>query len=127
MDGCTRIGNEPDGGHNWPGFEVSKALGAGFLEHVYERAMLRGLTLRGVSAKTQASFPVCYKGQYVGEYCADLVSNTATMAIAASGASSCSDAGNPLAPLVLAPGTQGFVHIGRSDKIDNIQSGTVFQ
>ena len=54
-------------------FEVSKALGAGFLEKVYERAILRELTLRGASAKTQASFPVCYKGQYVGEYCADLV------------------------------------------------------
>jgi len=54
-------------------FEVSKVLGAGFLERVYERAMLRELTLRGVSAKTQASVPVCYKGQYVGEYCADLV------------------------------------------------------
>jgi len=36
-------------------------LGAGFLEKVYERAMFRDLTLRGVSAKTQASFPVCYK------------------------------------------------------------------
>ena len=54
-------------------FEVSKALGAGFLEKVYELAMLRQLTLRGVSAKTQASFPVCYQGQYGGEYCADLV------------------------------------------------------
>ena len=39
--------------------EVSKALGAGFLEKVYERAMWRQLTLRGVSAQTQASFPVC--------------------------------------------------------------------
>src|ERR1700722_12310604 len=54
-------------------FEVSKALGAGFLEKVYERARLRELTLRGVSAKNQASFPVCYKGQCVGEYCADLL------------------------------------------------------
>jgi len=72
--GCTRIGNERDGGRNWLRLhEVSKALGAGFLEKVYERAMLRELTLRGVSAKTQASFRVCYKGQYVGEYCADLV------------------------------------------------------
>ena len=35
--------------------------------------MLRELTLRGVSAKTQASFPLCHKGQYVGEHCADLV------------------------------------------------------
>ncbi len=59
-------------------FEVSKALGAGFLEKVYERARLRELTLReltlrGVNAKTQASFPVCYKGQCVGEYCADFL------------------------------------------------------
>ncbi len=54
-------------------FEVSKALGAGLLEKVYERARLRELTLCGVSAKNQASFPVCYKGQCVGEYCADLL------------------------------------------------------
>ena len=29
--------------------------------------------MRGVSAKAQVSFPVWYKGQYVGEYVADLV------------------------------------------------------
>jgi GxxExxY protein len=40
---------------------------------VYERALLRELGLRGLSAKAQVSFPVCYKGQYVGEYMADLV------------------------------------------------------
>jgi|ERR1051326_1157570 GxxExxY protein len=54
-------------------FEISKVLGAGFLEKVYERALIRELTLRGVSARAQVSFPVCYKGQYVGEYLADLV------------------------------------------------------
>ena len=54
-------------------FEISKVLGAGFLEKVYERALIRELTLRGVSAKAHVSFPVCYKGQYVGEYLADLV------------------------------------------------------
>jgi len=54
-------------------FEIAKVLGAGFLEKVYERALIRELTLRGVSAKAQVSFPVCYKGQYVGEYLADLV------------------------------------------------------
>jgi GxxExxY protein len=48
-------------------------LGAGFLEEVYERALIRELAFRGVSAKAQVSFPVCYKGQYVGEYVADLV------------------------------------------------------
>jgi GxxExxY protein len=54
-------------------FEISKVLGAGFLEKVYERALIRELALRGLSAKAQVSFPVCYKGQYVGEYVADLV------------------------------------------------------
>ncbi|MBV9742881.1 MAG: GxxExxY protein [Acidobacteriia bacterium] len=54
-------------------FEVANVLGAGFLEKVYERALIRELGLRGVAAKPQVSFPVCYKGQYVGEYVADLV------------------------------------------------------
>ncbi|HZQ50727.1 MAG TPA: GxxExxY protein [Bryobacteraceae bacterium] len=54
-------------------FEISKVLGAGFLEKVYERALIRELALRGVSVKAQVSFPVCYKGHYVGEYVADLV------------------------------------------------------
>ncbi len=54
-------------------FEVANVLGAGFLEKVYERALVRELALRGVDAKAQVSFPVCYKGQYVGEYVADLV------------------------------------------------------
>ena len=39
-------------------FEVSRSWEPDS-EKVYERAMLRELTLRGVSAKTQASFPVC--------------------------------------------------------------------
>jgi GxxExxY protein len=54
-------------------FEISRVLGAGFLEKVYERALLLELDLRGVSAKAQVSFPVFYKGQCVGEYLADLV------------------------------------------------------
>ena len=54
-------------------FEVVNLLGAGFLEKVYERALIRELALRGVSAKAQVSFPVSYKGLYIGEYVADLV------------------------------------------------------
>ena len=42
--------------------EVANVLGSGFLEKVYERALSRELALRGVSAKPQISFPVCYKG-----------------------------------------------------------------
>src|SRR6516164_3501522 len=54
-------------------FEVSNTLGAGFLEKVYERALLRELALRGISAIAQASFAVVYKGQSVGEYFADVL------------------------------------------------------
>ena len=54
-------------------FEVSNTLGAGFLEKVYERALLRELTLRGIRATPQASFKVTYKGHAVGEYFADIL------------------------------------------------------
>lgn len=54
-------------------FEVQNVLGAGFLEKVYERALMRELTLRGLNARAHVSFPVCYKGQRVGEYMSDLV------------------------------------------------------
>jgi len=54
-------------------FEVANVLGAEFLERIYERALIRELALRGVEAKAQVPFRVCYKGQYVGEYLADLV------------------------------------------------------
>jgi len=37
-------------------FEVSNTLGAGFLEKVYERALLRELGLLGIRASSQASF-----------------------------------------------------------------------
>jgi GxxExxY protein len=50
--------------------EVANVLGAGFLEKVYERALARELALRGLSVKSQMSFPVCYKGRHV-EYVAD--------------------------------------------------------
>ena len=54
-------------------FEVSNTLGAGFLEKVYERALLMDLGLRGIRATAQASFPVIYKGHSVGEYFADIL------------------------------------------------------
>lgn len=54
-------------------YEVSNVLGAGFLEKVYERALVQELVLRGLSVKAQAAFPVSYKGQCVGEYVADLL------------------------------------------------------
>jgi len=54
-------------------FEVSNTLGAGFLEKVYQRALLRELSLRGIRATAEASLAVIYKGHSVGEYFADLL------------------------------------------------------
>jgi GxxExxY protein len=48
-------------------FEVSNTLGAGFLEKVYQRALLHELRLQGIRAAAEVSFPVSYKGQAVGE------------------------------------------------------------
>ena len=56
-----------------PVFEVSNTLGAGFLGKVYQRALLRELTLRGIQATAEATFAVLYKGHAVGEYFADLL------------------------------------------------------
>ena len=54
-------------------YEVSNTLGAGFLEKLYERALVTELTLRGISVRSQVVYPVSYKGQIVGEYMPDLV------------------------------------------------------
>src|SRR5712691_4739917 len=54
-------------------FEVSNTLGAGFLEKVYRRALLRELSLCGIRATSEAGLSVMYKGQLVGEYFADLL------------------------------------------------------
>jgi GxxExxY protein len=54
-------------------FEVSNTLGAGFLEKVYERALVAELRLRDVRVTSQASFSVTYKGHSVGEYFADIL------------------------------------------------------
>src|SRR6516225_9176485 len=54
-------------------FEVANTLGAGFLEKVYQRALLRELRLRGLPVIPEASFTVTYKGQTVGESFADLL------------------------------------------------------
>ena len=53
--------------------EVSNTLGAGFLEKVYQRALLRELGLRGIQAAAQVSFAVSYQGQCIGEYYADIL------------------------------------------------------
>lgn len=54
-------------------FEVNKVLGSGFLEKVYENALLVELRLRGLKAENQVPIKVKYKGTEVGEYFADIV------------------------------------------------------
>lgn len=54
-------------------FEVANTLGAGFLEKVYERALLKELHLRSIPAVYQASFSVVYKDYRVGDYLADIL------------------------------------------------------
>jgi GxxExxY protein len=54
-------------------YEVSNSLGCGFLEKVYERAMVRELASRGLTVRAQVRYSVDYKGQSVGDYLADLV------------------------------------------------------
>ena len=54
-------------------YEVSNALGAGFLEKVYERALACELGLRGLKVRQQVEYSVLYKSHTVGKYLGDLV------------------------------------------------------
>jgi GxxExxY protein len=54
-------------------FEVSNTLGAGFMEKVYQRALVHELRLRGMRAAGEVSFSVTYKSHVVGEYFADIL------------------------------------------------------
>ena len=54
-------------------FEVHKVLGYGFLEKVYEKALMIELSGRGVSVENQVPLKVSYKEQIVGEYFVDLL------------------------------------------------------
>jgi GxxExxY protein len=53
-------------------FEVWKVLGYGFLEKVYENALLVELKSRGIAIERQPDISVRYKGTLVGHYTADL-------------------------------------------------------
>jgi GxxExxY protein len=54
-------------------FEVNKVLGPGFLEKVYENALLTELRSLGLKADSQVPIKVYYKNKVVGEYTADLL------------------------------------------------------
>jgi GxxExxY protein len=54
-------------------YAVSNTLGAGFVEKVYERAMVVELRANGLAIAQQHAMSVNYKGVVVGDYVADLV------------------------------------------------------
>ncbi len=54
-------------------YHVSNTIGCGFLEKVYENAMVVALRQIGLRVEQQVRFPVVFEGVVVGEYIADLV------------------------------------------------------
>jgi GxxExxY protein len=54
-------------------FEVNKILGHGFLEKVYENALIIELRMQGLKCESQVPLKVHYKDNLVGEYIADIL------------------------------------------------------
>ena len=54
-------------------YAVYNKLGYGFLEKVYENALIIELEKLGLSVRQQVPIQVCYEGKVVGEYFADLL------------------------------------------------------
>ena len=56
-------------------FEVSNELGAGFVESVYEKALLIALKAKGLEAQNQFQLSVTFRNEPVGSFYADIVVN----------------------------------------------------
>jgi GxxExxY protein len=56
--------------------EVISELGAGFLESVYEKALLIALREKGLNADSQMPVSVIFRGEVVGDFFADLIVNS---------------------------------------------------
>ncbi len=54
-------------------FEVSNELGVGFLESVYQKALLIALREKGLRANPEVPLAVYFRGQSVGDFVADIV------------------------------------------------------
>ncbi|MFH0991002.1 MAG: GxxExxY protein [bacterium] len=54
-------------------YEVYNQLGYGFLEKVYEHALMIELAKNGLPAKNQQPVKVYYKSELVGDYYADII------------------------------------------------------
>ena len=53
-------------------YEVFRVLGAGFLEQVYELALMQELEIQGLRAESRRALEVTCKGKPVGLYVADI-------------------------------------------------------
>jgi GxxExxY protein len=56
-------------------YNVYNTLGYGFLENVYENALMIELNKLGLQTRKQTFIPVLYDGKTVGEYFADIIVN----------------------------------------------------
>lgn len=56
-------------------FEVHNTLGRGFLENVYQKALLQELRVRAISAESEKRISVSYKEIVVGDYSIDILVN----------------------------------------------------
>lgn len=54
-------------------FEVHKVLGPGFLESIYEKALIKELESRGIKVETQKVIDLMYKDRKIGIHRLDLV------------------------------------------------------
>lgn len=54
-------------------FEVRLNLAPGYLESVYQNALIVELRSRGVYAEKEVAIPVWYKGEQVGDFRADIL------------------------------------------------------
>lgn len=55
------------------GFEVSNELGIGYLEPVYEKALLIALRQKSFRAENQAPLTVKFRGEIVGDFYVDIL------------------------------------------------------
>ncbi len=73
MDADNQRLNEISGKVIGAGMKVSNTLGSGFLEKVYENALVHELRKSGLEVKQQHAMAVLYDGAVVGDYAADVL------------------------------------------------------
>jgi GxxExxY protein len=65
--------NEISGAVIGAAIEVHRVLGRGFLESIYEMAMIEELTARGIAFERQVAIPIMYRSKLIGEHRIDLL------------------------------------------------------